>query len=412
MQTEPSQTLPLSDDLRFLVACCQAEPSQADIGLIKMFLSTQHLALAPEEVPLGDSTLIGLANQHGVIPLVYKTLKKLDEKNLLNATGYMLHAFQDAYMQIARRNMLMSAELLRIMKLLEENGIEALAFKGPALAQQAYGDITMRQFGDLDILVNEEKIVAAGDILSAHGYNAEDSVAILQNKTCRRVINDLRFRHETNGALIEMHWRLFMEKLGRHLEYVQIGKNSRTVTLSGRDLLTLSPEMLLVYLCLHGSKHAWERLEWICDIDRLLRAEPNLDWDETLKIAGQMETLTTLGLGLKLCSALFDTSLPEAVASMTRSDRIAQLAADTYSLMDTLCKQEGYAKYSHIHLYQMGLLDTRMKKVKHLLATYFAISRNDCLELPLPTSLSFLYLLLKPYRVALKLIRTGRKHAH
>ena len=386
----------LSDDLRFLAACCQSEPAPEDIDLINAYLSQ----------PLSPS-LITAASRHGVIPLVYKTLKKLDESNLLNAERLTLSAFKAAYMQIARRNMLMSAELLRVMKLLEENGIEALAFKGPTLAQQAYGDITLRQFGDLDILVSEKEAVAAGTLLSENGYRPVSSIKALENRTCLRVMNDLGFRHEDSGVLVELHWRLFRERIGRHLGFMQIGENSCTVTINGRTVRKLSPEMQLVYLCLHGSKHAWERLEWICDIDRLLRSQTEIDWDKTRKIAEAMDTQTTLQLALVLCRELFRTPLPEAVASMTRSNRVEELAEKTYELLSVLPKLDGYARYGAIHRYQNAVLDTGWKKVRHFLSINFGISKNDCEAFPLPSSLTFLYLFIKPFRIALKLLRRG-----
>ncbi|MBD3790221.1 MAG: nucleotidyltransferase family protein, partial [Campylobacterales bacterium] len=173
----------LSSQMQCIIACCQSKPTQKDIDLICSYLS---------QITNYES-LITAASQHGVLPLVYKTLKKLSESNssLLTPTSSLaapaaldpsdvnrntnnepsqsdnihsslltphssleniLTELKAHYMSISRRNMLMSAELLRIMKLLEANNIEALAFKGPALAQMAYGNITMRQFGDLDVL--------------------------------------------------------------------------------------------------------------------------------------------------------------------------------------------------------------------------------------------------------------------
>ena len=71
-------------------------------------------------------------------------------------------------------------------------------------------------------------------------------------------------------------------------------------------------------------------------------------------------------------------------------------------------EQTGYARYNAIHRYQMRFLDTKAKKLGYLFSTYFAISRNDCLELPLlPRALSFVYLLLKPLRVLRKLLSRG-----
>jgi hypothetical protein len=60
------------------------------------------------------------------------------------------------YMMNAARNMKMTAELLRILDALKEAGIKAMPLKGPVLAQQLYGDVALRQFSDLDILVARE----------------------------------------------------------------------------------------------------------------------------------------------------------------------------------------------------------------------------------------------------------------
>ncbi|WP_345985237.1 nucleotidyltransferase family protein [Sulfurimonas sp. HSL-1656] len=398
-QALPSSSVPLlSPDLQFLIACCQTEPSQEDLDFILSFQHKAGSVLPP---------LLELAGAHGVIPLVYKALKKLADDGLLDSKHIVLTTCKDAYLQIARRNMLMTAELSRIMKMLEENGIKALAFKGPTLAQLAYGDITLRQFGDLDILVNETQIVPAGTVLSEYGYQAEYSIKILENATCRGVINDLGFRHTSVNVFLELHWRLFREKIGQHLDFEQISKHTHSAVISGISIATLSPEMLLVYLCLHGSKHAWERLEWLCDIDRLIRMQP-IDWEITRTIAEAMDTSTTLYLGLNLCHELFNTPLTESFLTMTHQNRIAELTEQTYKLLDSLCKKEGYSKYNTIHLYQMALLNTRTKKLQHLLATYFSISRNDCQQYPLPSALKFLYIFIKPVRIAYKYLRYGK----
>ncbi|MDM5272540.1 nucleotidyltransferase family protein [Sulfurovum sp. zt1-1] len=396
MQKSTLSTDLLNDELRFLIACCQSELNDDDITSI---LST-YPTLDPQN-------LITLAYSQGILPLVYKTLKKLFEEDLFHDEE-TLSLFKQHYMSIAQKNMLMSAELLRIMKLLEDSGIEALAFKGPTLAQQAYGDITMRRFGDLDILVGENEVFSTGKILSAHGYMPVSPIKILQNKTCLKVMNDLAFYDRSKGVFIEMHWRLFREKIGQHLDFSQISGTNCTVTINGHSIPTLSPEMQLVYLSLHGSKHAWERLEWICDIDRLLRVQTNIDWDKSFNIAKEMDTYTTLYLGLNLCYELLGTPLPKTIMPIIHTERILELTEETYNLLNNLPELEGYAKYRAIHRYQNTLLDTLGKKIRHFLSTNFTISQNDCQEFPLPSSLTFLYVFIKPFRVALKLFKSVR----
>ena len=59
----------------------------------------------------------------------------------------------------------MTSELIKVMKLFEENGVEYISFKGPVLSQLAYGDITLRQYVDLDILIKKEDLRKADNLL-------------------------------------------------------------------------------------------------------------------------------------------------------------------------------------------------------------------------------------------------------
>jgi len=70
--------------------------------------------------------------------------------------------------EIAKTNMLMTSELIMLMKLFEENNIEAIAFKGPTLSQMAYGNLTLRQYADLDILIDEKDLQKSINLLSSN----------------------------------------------------------------------------------------------------------------------------------------------------------------------------------------------------------------------------------------------------
>ena len=56
-------------------------------------------------------------------------------------------------MDIVKYNMLLTSELIKIMKILEENDIKAIAFKGPPLAQPPSDDLTLRHSVHLALLV-------------------------------------------------------------------------------------------------------------------------------------------------------------------------------------------------------------------------------------------------------------------
>ena len=53
----------------------------------------------------------------------------------------------------AVRCLVLTAELIKITDLFRSQAIQAMPYKGPILAVQAYGDVTLREFDDLDIIL-------------------------------------------------------------------------------------------------------------------------------------------------------------------------------------------------------------------------------------------------------------------
>ncbi len=98
----------------------------------------------------------------------------------------------------------MSAELIRIIQLLEKNSIETLAFKGPTLSQMAYRDITLRQYGDLDILVRKKDIYKLDTLLKEHGYQRVLNLSAVQEEIYIQNAQDLGFYHPKSGLCLGM----------------------------------------------------------------------------------------------------------------------------------------------------------------------------------------------------------------
>jgi hypothetical protein len=156
----------MTPGLRFLISCCKTSATASEVELIGTQLKE------PGSQPL--SGIVSLAQSHGVLPLVYQTVQThvadfMPEESLAELRQLNTH--------IVMQNMYMSAELVRILALLNKNGIQALAFKGPALSQLAYGDIALRQYVDLDILIRKQDIAKSIALLVQDGYQAVFSPA-------------------------------------------------------------------------------------------------------------------------------------------------------------------------------------------------------------------------------------------
>jgi hypothetical protein len=377
--------------------------------------------------------IISLATRHGILPLVYKTLRHLDTEskpdlagsesslNILQpsnrATQYinapltdngLLSELKAHYINISQKNIFMTAELLRIMKLFEKNGIHALAFKGPALAHMAYGDITLRQFGDLDIYVQKSDIARIARILEKDKYDARVDLKFFNNDAFLNVNSDVQFYRESGNILIEIHWTVFRNTFSSTMKNIDLWDKPSIVHIQNKTLYTFKTETLLLYLCMHGSKHTWERIEWITDIDRLIRAADTLDWDEVYRLARIADGVTMLELGLLLSSELFNTPLSENIVNnLTSNKKCSQLVNDVLSLLNQkndILNTELKKNYRHFR-FHLSLRDSMQSKFGFIMKTLLPLKSSDVELINLPKGLYFVYYFLRPFRLAGKYIQ-------
>jgi hypothetical protein len=53
----------------------------------------------------------------------------------------------------------------------------------------------------------------------------------------------------------------------------------RHVSIGGQQIPTLRDDDLFVFLAVHGARHLWSELRWVCDLAQMIRSRPALDWD-------------------------------------------------------------------------------------------------------------------------------------
>src|SRR5215216_375645 len=108
-----------------------------------------------------------LARRHSIVPLVYVQLQR-HASDLIPAQ--VLFKLKQHYFENSARNTLLTAELCRLIKLFRDAGIEAIPYKGPVLGLFAYGNIALRRFVDLDVIVKKSDVLKAREILLSEGY--------------------------------------------------------------------------------------------------------------------------------------------------------------------------------------------------------------------------------------------------
>jgi len=310
----------------------------------------------------------------------------------------------------AERSLFQTRELIRLVRLLDSHGIPALPFKGPTLAALAYGNLSLRQFSDLDILVRERDVRKAVALLIAGGYRTASPLSWSRNaSTPSKRQKDLGLERADGRVSVELHWRLLGSRFTSPHNMKRMWKRLETMSIAGSLVNCLPVNDLLLYLCMHGAKHRWERLEWIADVAEVIRNRQETDWKLLLEQSKALGCERALAVGLLLAKDLLSASIPVDVLQKIQSDAMARFLADHACARFLLDAQTLPQSFN----YQLGVKERASDRAK----IYFDNCRlrirnsirpneNDRAVLSLPIYLSFLYYLLRPFRL---IVHSGRK---
>jgi hypothetical protein len=359
-------------------------------------LSERHVARLRQllDGALDWDFILSFAESHSLIPLLYSHLHaRAPEK----VPPRVYEKLRDQFRRISALNLFLSGELRRLLKLFAAHDIEAIPYKGPALAAKAYGSIALRHFGDLDLLVRRRDVLRAMNLLVAEGYELHPPLNDVQQALMLRTQCNLPFTRDAHRLIVEIHWRVSARLFSSPLDEDSPWENLHTDTFDGVRINALAPEDLLLSLCVHGAKHLWERLSWITDIAQLLEVHPDLNWAGLLARARRTGTERMLLLGLYVAHDLLGARLPAGVEEQLRADPgIVRLAEQIYArLFAGGGEAGGMSGYFMFQLKARRRLRDKFNYCRYVISP----TEEDLTLLSLPAPLSFIYYLLRPLRM-------------
>jgi hypothetical protein len=353
------------------------------------------------------------AEQHRVMPLLYQSLSTVCPSLVPTNVLTNLREYTKANVH---HNLYRTRELLKLLSLLEANNIPSLPFKGPVLSALAYGNLGLREYGDLDVLVRHQDVLRTKGLLIQEGYSVvsrSDRSAKEPDVSPRN--KDLIFHSADGRVRVELHWRLTGKHFDFSLDPDSLWERLEKVSLAGSRVRTLAPQDLLLYLSMHGSRHGWERLLWVCDVAELIRTSSDLDWASVREEATKLGCERSLALGLFLAHDLLDTQLPWAVwHEIQVQPEVRALAAETSEMLF----HEGELGQDISYWYDMHLRVRERRRDRLRLHLYYwpryfrlAVKPNerDRAILALPSFLSSLYYLIRPLRLFERVVSAGLK---
>jgi hypothetical protein len=332
--------------------------------------------------------------RHGLLPFFYIRLIKIAEAKV---PGQELIRLKNHYQENAARNVLLNEELGRLLQALSEANIEAIPYKGPALAVFAYGNLAYRRFLDLDIMVRKADVWRAKEVLVAAGYLPATAWTGSQEELLLRTQHNLQLTREDGRLLVELHWEVASGLFAKSMQAEALWERLELMNLNNRRVKTLAPEDLLLALCVHGSKHLWERLTWVCDVAELLRSHPNIDWETVWERAETGENQRMLSLGLRLAKRLFAAPLPDKIRTRIESDSsLTALVVETCNRVFQRGDEQTVSINENLQ-FNLKVREGWRSRLRYF-RLMFRPTDADVGSIALPAGLSFGYYLLRPFR--------------
>ncbi|MDR3720435.1 MAG: nucleotidyltransferase family protein [Candidatus Acidoferrales bacterium] len=349
--------------------------------------------------------LLSAAAENSILPLLARQLSAVAPDV---AAPNELERLKNASRANALRCLVLTAELIKIMDLFQSQGIEAIPYKGPILAVQAYGDVTLREFEDIDIVLRQRDMAKANEIVLSLGYHPKFPWTLDSGAAAAVVPGEYNYRDEARRMMVELHteWTLRHFPVRPNLD--DLARRLVPVALSGHELATFGHEDLLPILCIHGSKDFWERISWIADISEFIRSHPQLDWDQVFRRAEAWRAGRMLRVGLALTAGLLDAPLPEEIMARVRNDRVATSVASEVAqshLRREWSERDAAARFHFRRRMVAGIFAGWRYSLR--LATLPA--EEDGAMMRLPPMLAPLYGVLRPLRLLRKYGSPGRR---
>lgn len=307
----------------------------------------------------------------------------------------------------AQRALRMTGQLVRILEMFEQHGIEALPVKGPVLAQDLYGDPTVRMSCDLDILVRPGDAAAARRLLLANGFEDEGryNERFLRRGGGRE--GEVHLRRRDGEPMVDLHWRLTVGRSAREITADRLLAAARTIRVLDREVRAPGDADQLLLTALHGSRHEWRPLELRLAVAVQVARLPDGAWPELCGTARELGCLRRVLVGVAHACRPFPVAVPAEVLRGLAHDQVAP----------------GYARYlrgaaggggggrrrplDHLATlwWRVRSEDRGRDALDHLVRRSLLPGPEDWDAVPLPERLEWLYWPLRPARLLAKYAR-------
>lgn len=387
-------------------AAAAASPRDVAFALL---LAIARVELLPEDQqiveqllgrPLDWPYLLTMAELHGLEPLL---LHHVSTVAPVAVPAAVIRALQRNCKVIALRNLVLSSKLCEISAHLTSRHIEHIAYKGPLLAEIYGGNGALRAYRDLDLLTSQSELGSLRDAIREIGFVDRYGLSETQQAASFR----FGFEHSftsNSGIELDVHWRVTQEFKSYALDMDGVWSRKTVSRLMNQDIPALSPEDLLVVLCLHAGNHAWTYLSHLCDLAQLFRTHRSFAWEIVKSHLGDSHTQRVVCVSLHLLEKHWNVELPAEIKVFIVSDAHVERLVHRIETEIWPAEKSALTTSSMHWLLNRSTGEEWRDRLRLLVGSIFVPAIEDFAMVQLSPALSPLYAALRMLRLAWRAI--------
>jgi len=227
----------------------------------------------------------------------------------------------------------------KAVEALRRAGVRSIVLKGPSIARWLYAEGSPRPYADTDLLVSPAELESAGRALESIGYSLviDDRISPMADP------HHLEWRHGTDGARLDLHWRLAGIRSPPELAWQRFAAATETTQLAGTEVEFLGVPARVLHLALHARQDVVVRAKPLEDLRRGVRLLDEPCWRAAAELAAGLDATDAFAAGLRAipegAAMAADLALPAARLSTVVEMRAAGASLRSVHLQRLWCQR-------------------------------------------------------------------------
>ncbi len=309
----------ISTELQFLIESCKVS---------LMHFPSENYTCFIENSVIDWQKIIEIAEYHGVNPILFDAIQ--NNKIAIPIFENLIAHFRNNTVS----NLISSHEFVRVAKLLEENLIDFLPYKGHLFLAKLYLGKQIREIGDIDVLVSSKDSKKALKILIEDGYGFHDVDTELNISSQKLIeiipetfgMNETTLSKTINGkrSFVDFHWGFHYSFLPYKINLKALFDVKDTVEVNKVQCVSPSDQTIFIMLIIHhGGRDTWMKLKYLADLIAFMETKGDkINWEEMILKMEEMKLKRPMLVGFFLLQNYFAYDLPSVIQEQFEKENI------------------------------------------------------------------------------------------